>query len=387
MRLALFFIKIFLLNLSLLHECTCSNTVDVLKELSSISSPSGFEDDMRNFLIKKWKGICREVHTDSLGNVFFCLNCSVLDRTKPIVVVCVHMDEVGLIVKSITDDGFIRFEPLGGWLEIATILQKWIIKTPKGNVVGVSGFESAHVCNKYPSVPVKPMNKMFIDIGVKTKKEAEDMGIRPGLGIAPYPTFEIIGANSTRILAKALDDRIGLAVLNGVMNALKGKSLDVNLIVVCTVQEEVGMRGAKAIAGTIKPDIFISIDTSMSADFPLQVADPDGSGTKLGSGFSFFVFDGSMIPDQKLLEYFINFANENNMKYQYDAMPLYGHDASSLQQCFNGVATINIGIPCRYTHSGNSIIDLEDAENTEKFLIALLSKIKKADIERIIDKR
>jgi putative aminopeptidase FrvX len=365
----------------------CSSATDVLNELSMISSPSGFEDDMRNFLIKKWKNICQEVHTDNLGNVFFCINCSVRDRTKPIVVICVHMDEVGLIVKSITDDGFIRFEPLGGWLEIATVLQKWIIKTSKGNVVGVSGFESAHVCNKYQSVPVKPMSKMFIDIGAKTKKEAEDMGIRPGLGIAPYPSFEIIGANSTRILAKALDDRIGLAVLDGVMNALKGKNLNINLIVVCTVQEEVGMRGSKAIPGTIKPDIFISIDTSMSSDFPLQAADPDGSGTKLGGGFSFFVFDGSMIPDQKLLKYFINFANENEMKYQYDVMPLYGHDALSLQQCFYGVAAINIGIPCRYTHSGNSIIDLEDAENTKKFLILLMSEIKKEDIERIVDKR
>jgi endoglucanase len=360
---------------------------DMLKELSHISSPSGFEDDMRNFLIKKWKSACREVHVDNLGNVFFCINCTLRDKTKPIVVVAVHMDEVGLIVKSITDDGFIRFEPLGGWLEIAVILQKWVVKTPGGNIVGVSGFESAHVCNKYPSVPIKPMSKMFIDVGARSKKEAEDMGIRPGLGIAPYPTFETIGLNSQRILSKALDNRIGLAVLNDVIDSLKGKSLDINLIVVCTVQEEVGMRGAKAIAGTIKPDIVISIDTSMSADFPLQAADSDGNNTKLGEGFSFFVFDGSMIPDQRLLNYLIDFANKNKMKYQYDAMQLYGHDASAMQQCFNGVASINIGIPCRYTHSGNSIIDLDDAQQTKEFLVELLSKIRRTDVEHIINKR
>jgi putative aminopeptidase FrvX len=230
------------------------------------------------------------------------------------------------------------------------------------------------------------MNKMFIDIGAKTKKEAEDMGIRPGLGISPYPTFELIGSKSTRVLAKALDDRVGLAVLDGVINSLKGKTLDINLIVVCTVQEEVGMRGAKAIAGTVKPDVIISIDTSMSGDFPLQATDPDLSGTKLGEGFSFFVFDGSMIPDQKLLQFLMDFANKNKMKFQYDAMPLYGHDASSLQQCFAGVAAINIGIPCRYTHSGCSIIDLDDAEQTKKFLTALLSEIKRTDIERIAHK-
>lgn len=367
-------------------ECKCVTIVNTLKELSVISSPSGFEDDMRNLLIKKWKNLCKESKVDHLGNVFFGVNCQLCDKSKPIVVIAVHMDEVGLIVKSITDDGFIKFEPLGGWLEVAAVLQKWIIKTPSKCTTGFSGFESAHVCNKYPSVSLKPMNKMFIDVGAKSKKEAKNMGIRPGLGIAPYPVFEVIGPDAKRVLANALDDRVGLAVLDGVINSLKDKELNVNLIIVATVQEEVGMRGAKAIPGTVKPDVFISLDTSMSSDFPLQATDPDESGTKLGNGFSFFVYDQSMIPDQKLLQFLIDFANKKGMKYQYDAMPLYGHDASALQQSFSGVATINIGIPCRYTHSSNSIIDVDDAVLTKDFLVALLSEMKQSDIQNIVNK-
>jgi endoglucanase len=374
------------LYLLLPFGCQCSTMVDILRELSNISSPSGFEDDMRNFLMEKWSKSCKDVHVDRLGNVFFCVNCTLHDKSKPIVVIAVHMDEVGMIVKSITDDGFIKFEPLGGWLEIAAILQKWIIKTPGKNIVGVSGFESAHVCNKYPSVLVKPINKMFIDVGAKSKAEAESMGIRPGLGIAPYQSFEIIGADSKRVLTKALDDRVGFAVLDSVINALKNEKMDVNLIVVATVQEEVGMRGSKAIPGTIKPDIFISLDTSMSDDFPLQAADSDESGTKLGKGISFFAFDGSMIPDQKLLQFFIDFAKRKGIEYQYDVMPLYGHDASSLQQTFSGVPAINIGIPCRYAHSANSVIDITDAESTRDFLIALLSEITGTDVENITNK-
>lgn len=365
---------------------SCSGVIDILKQLNAIVSPSGFEGDMRVFLINRWKKLCKDVKIDHLGNAYFGINCVIGKHDKPVVVISAHMDEVGLIVKSITDDGFIKFEPLGGWLDVAIPLQKWIIKASPKNVVGYSGFESAHVCNTYPSVPLKPLSKMFIDVGATSKKEVEAMGIRPGIGIVPYPCFEIMGPKSQRLLMKALDNKVAFAILDKVISKLKTESLDVDLVVVATVQEEVGMRGAKAIPGTVKPDIFISIDTSMSNDFPLQATEKDESGTKLGGGISFFAFDSSMIPDQKLLEFLIDFSKKHNIRYQFDVMPLYGHDASSLQQTFQGIPTINIGIPCRYTHSSGSIVDLEDIQTSCDFFTILIKEIKVIDIRNIQDK-
>ena len=359
-----------------------------LKNLCSLFGPSGFEDDVRNFLIEKRGDKVQEVKVDRLGNVYFGVNAKLDDTSKPTVVLMAHMDEVGLMVKSITDEGYITFQELGGWFEVALVTQKWIIKTDTGQeLVGFTGFDAPHLTGheKYPSPGKIPSEKMFIDIGARSKEEAETMGIRPGLPIAPYPSFEKLGPEGKRYLAKAHDDRAPFLVMDRVMQNLVGKDLGVNVVVVGTVQEEVGIRGARVVANTVKPDIVLNLEVSMANDFPLQVGDP-GEGTKLGKGPALFVFDGSMIPDQQLLSYLIKLSKEKDISYQFESMRYYGQDGASIQRMLEGISTINLGIPCRYAHSHGSIIDRFDIDEMIKLLTAVLLDLNQDKVQAIIKK-
>ncbi|MFA5075520.1 MAG: M42 family metallopeptidase [Candidatus Babeliales bacterium] len=357
----------------------------LLQQLCCITAPSGFESDVRDFLIKRWSKKVKDVSTDNLGNVFFYINCKKDNQSLPTIALMAHMDEVGLMVKSISNDGHILFNPIGGWLEVALLAQKWFIKTEKGNVLGFSGLESAHISGVYPHVEKTPIRKMFIDIGASSKEEAEKMGIRPGLAIAPYPSFEKIGPNGSRYLAKSMDDRVCLLVMDQLIEKLQDKMLDVNVVFVATVQEELGLRGAKIVANTIKPNIILNLDVSIAKDFPLQTTEPE-DGTKLGKGPAIFVYDGSMIPDQNLLSYVIEISQKQKLSYQFDSMACYGQDGAAVQSMLNGVSAINIGIPCRYAHSQGSIVDRFDIDETVKLLKAVLQDLNLNKTTKIISK-
>lgn len=371
-------------NISMANQ-SLDETETLLQQLCYITAPSGFEHETRDFLLKKWSTKVNDVSVDHLGNAFFYLNCKRNDLSKPTIALMAHMDEVGLMVNTITREGLILFTPIGGWLDVALLAQKWIIKTKNGNIVGFSGLESAHISGRYPHVEKIPIKNMFIDIGASSKEEAEKMGIRPGLAIAPYPNFEKIGLNSNRYLAKAMDDRVCLLIIDQIIEKLQGKTLDVNVIFIATVQEEIGFRGAKIVVNTIKPDIVLNLDVSMAKDFPLQTTGPE-EGTKLGKGPAFFTYDGSMIPDQNLLSYLIEVSHKQMIAHQFDSMVCYGQDGSAIQSMLNGISAINIGIPCRYAHSHGSIVDRFDIDETVKLLVTVLQDLNLDKTTQIISK-
>lgn len=364
----------FLSFLSFLH----SDSVEILKTLTSIPAASGFEGPVRSYLRELWGEELGEenMRVDGMGNLIAKVNAG--KSEAPNVLVTAHMDEVGLLVSEVTEEGFLKCILLGGWLDVALFCKEWIISTPKGEIRGFSGSESAHVAEKYPLTEAIPLSKLFIDVGACGKEEVFSMGIRPGMPITPSPSFHRVGA---RLVAKAMDDRAGLVVLDALVR--QGISCDeVNLFVGATVQEELGMRGASVLSGSIKPDLVINIEVGMARDFPLLFS--SGASTpKLGMGPTLFVFDGSMIPHQKLLNCVINYAECMEIPFQYEVCSIYGQDGAELQRSVEGVPVVNVGIPCRYPHSAHSMIDLNDLNATIDLVQGFVESLTPQKIEEI----
>ena len=338
-----------------------------LEEWTNIHGASGFEGEIRESVRKAWTPLTKKIVVDDAGNLLAQAN--EFDKTRPTILLMVHLDEVGLFVKEVTHNGYVLFGCLGGWHPSAIPAQEWIISTPQGPLLGYSGMDDMSIPEEKTSKIF--MDQYFIDIGVKSKKEALEKGIRPGLPITPNTEYKKLG---NCVFAKALDDRAGLAVITQVLTEHKSKY---NLFVAATVQEEVGCRGASMVYQSLKEyfqvqkiNKVLNVDAGRAQDFPTPA---NGSSTpRLGSGPAFCVFDESMIPDQKLLNDLIQVADTCHIPYQFESQEYAGQDGSALQCCGTGIPTINISIPCRYAHSHGSMMSLEDIERTSSLLLEYL---------------
>jgi putative aminopeptidase FrvX len=355
--------------------------VQLLAELTNAHGAPGFEGPVRNILRREWQGLLTDVQTDGIGNL---LGTRKGQREAPRVLVMAHMDEVGFLVRHIDQNGFIYFHGVGGYFEQSVLTQRMAILTPKGVVVGYTGMKSGHILRPSERTQMVPIENMFIDIGAKSREEAvENFGVRPGLPIVYHGEFEVLNGTS-RYLAKAWDDRVGLAVITEALRQLQTSSHPNTVVVAATVQEEIGLRGASVVYPTAKPDIVINLEIGIASDFPLLTA-PTLSQEALGKGPSVFVFDNSMIPNNNFVEWIIRTARDSGIPLQFESVSGYGEDGSILQKSATGIPAVNIGVPTRYGHSQLGIIDRADFDNTVRLIVQMVQRLSASEVRAIRD--
>ncbi len=366
----------FATNQTILAQQTLDKTEQLLSELTNAHGVSGFEGEVRNILRREWGELLPDLHTDGLGNL---LGTFPGETESPRVLLMAHMDEVGFLVRHIDENGFIYFHNVGGYFAQSILTQRFSILTHSGRVVGYSGMKSGHILRPTERNQMVPLEQIFIDVGANSREQAISMGIRPGLPIAYETTFVKLG-NTGRYLAKAWDDRIGLAVIT---DALKELDHHPNKVVVAaTVQEEIGLRGASVVEKSLRPDIVINLEIGIASDFPLMTS-PTLSQEALGDGPGIFVFDRSMIPNNNFVEWITETASEQGIPIQFESVSGYGQDGAELQRSATGIPSINIGIPTRYGHSQSGIIDRTDYDNTVKLVRAMIKALSTQAVQQI----
>ena len=354
-------------------------TVKLLQELTNANAAPGFEGPVRAILKREWQGMLKDLHTDGLGNLI-----GSLPGSGPRVLVMAHMDEVGFMVRYIDPNGFVYFHPIGTNIDQAVLTQRFTIMTPRGPVVGYTGVKSPHIVPAEERNSMVQVADMFLDLGVRSRDEAEKLGVRPGLPMTYRTEFELLNGGTNRYLAKAFDDRVGCAIITQALQQFQTMPHPNVLQIAATVQEELGSRGAQVIYEQTKPDIVINLEIGVAGDFPLRTS-PKLSQESLGKGATVFIFQGDMIPNNRYVEWVTRLAKAENIPIQYSAVSTYGQDGSALQRAGSSMPVINIGVPTRYAHSESGVIDRADYDAALKLVVKMIQQLSSAEVKAIAD--
>jgi len=343
-------------------------TAQFLKALTEVHGVPGYETEVRT-LLRNYMTPLGAVSQDKLGSLI----CTQTGE-GPKVMLVGHMDEIGFIVKHITEEGYLKFLQLGGWWDQVLLGHRVVIKTRKGNVTGVIGAKPPHLLKPDERNKVVAKNDMYIDIGATSRAEVEEAGVCVGDPIVPKSEFEIMASGNT-YLAKAFDNRIGCAVAIDVLRhyqAAENKPAN-QRYGVATVMEEVGVRGATTSVRVIDPDVAIILEADIAGDVPgIKGEDSD---VALGKGPSLMVYDARMIPNIKLRDLVIETAKELDIPLQFSTMPGGATDGAIIHMHGTGVPAVVIGVPSRHIHSHSSIIHRNDYDQTVQLVIALVARL------------
>jgi putative aminopeptidase FrvX len=298
---------------------------------------------------------------------------------------------VGFIVSGINGHGYLTFNALGGWFDQVLLGQRVKVRGSKGIVRGVIAAKPPHLLSVEERAKVVSREKMFIDLGCSNEKEARDMGVRIGDPVVPDSPFYTIEKNvyrkpegamedrlvGTAIIAcgKAFDDRAGAFLAAEVVRRLKEEKIDHPNTVVgaATVQEEVGLRGARTSAHVIQPDVCITMEVDIAGDVPgLETHEAP---TKMGFGPSIITWDASMIPNQGLKDLIIHTAAEKKLPLQLSIMKGGGTDGGAIHMANAGCPSIVFGIPTRHIHSHVAMMSLDDIDNGVTLLVEVLKRL------------
>ncbi len=342
----------------------------LLKRLADANGPTGRESWVRQIVIEELKEVADEVRIDSLGNVIAVKK----GRGTGKFMLAAHMDEIALVVSYIDDKGFIRFLPVGGVIERNIVGQRVRIVTRSGRVVkGVIGLKPPHAAKPEEARQLPEMREMFIDVGASSRSEVEALGISVGDFVVFDRDLELLGEK--RVTGKALDDRVGVAVMITAFKELG--ELDVNVYAVATVQEEVGLKGARTAAYSIDPHAAIAIDVTIAQDIP--GVDEAEYVTRLGKGPAIKVIDGrkgtGLISDLRIVDKLVEVAKAKSIPFQMEVAPGGTTDASAINLVREGIPAATVSIPTRYLHSAVELLDLDDAINAAKLLKEFLESI------------
>lgn len=350
----------------------------LLQELSNAPAPSGFEGPVRDILRREFQAAGLEISNDGLGSIIGVLRGP---ANSPRIMVAAHMDEVGAVVRFVTPEGMVKFQLLGGWLDQALVDQRWTILTAKGPVTAISGLKSVHVTPPEERTRVTPRDDVFLDVGAKSKEEAEALGIRPGDPIAPASSFAPLA--SGRYVGKALDDRVGCVMLIETLRRLKEQGIRTpnTIYFVGTVQEEIGARGAHTAVALVKPALGLSLEAGIAADHP--GGRPDFAQEKLGAGPVVYLADAGMLANLKLRDFLFQIGQQNNIPLQTEVTNGGYEDSRELQAYDGGMPAANIAVATRYLHSHNSEIERSDLDRSIDFLVKVLPQLDAREIAAI----
>jgi putative aminopeptidase FrvX len=356
-------------------ECILNEqTLNLFKTLTELPGAPGNEHLVRNFMREQLSQYADEIVQDKLGSIF---GVKKGNPNGPTIMVAGHMDEVGFMVSAITDNGMLRFQPLGGWWSQVLLAQRVQVMTNNGPVIGVVGSIPPHLLAEAQRNKPMEMKNMLIDIGADDREDAERIGIRPGQAILPICPFTPM-ANEKKILAKAWDNRYGCGLAIELLQEVKDESLNNILYSGATVQEEVGLRGAQTAANMINPDIFFALDASPANDM---------SGSKsefgqLGKGALLRILDRSMVTHRGMREFILDTAETNKIPYQY-FVSQGGTDAGRVHQSNEGVPSGVIGICSRYIHTHASMIHIDDYAAAKELIVKLVKACDQTTVDTI----
>jgi endoglucanase len=349
----------------------------LLQEITDACGTSGYENAAREVMARHMKDYA-EISYDKLG--------SIIGKKKgradsPRVAVVGHLDEIGFMVKESTRTGYIKFLPLGGWWGHVALAQRVRIMTSKGPVLGVVGSTPPHLLEPKEREKVLKISDMFIDVGVMNKYDiTKKLGIRVGDPIIPDSQFTIMNHNKM-YMAKAFDNRVCCAMVIEILQKFHKTAHPNTIYGIGTVQEEVGLRGARTAAHVTDPDVAIILDVNIARDIPPET--DYRISEKLGGGPGILVYDHGMIPNQRLRQLVIGTAEEKNIPYHLSSMERGATDGGSIHLSRSGVPTVCIGLPTRYIHSHNGIIYRKDYDNTVRLTIEIVRKLNHKTVESL----
>lgn len=346
----------------------------LLKRLTEAPGVAGYEVDVGKMIYHELEGYVDSIETDNFGNVISLKKASVKDGPK--IMLAGHMDEIGLLVKHIDEKGFLHFQRIGGVFSRSLFSQPVTIHCKKGPISGLIYYkppEKPEEANKIPE-----LKTFFIDIGAKSRAEAEKLGVRIGDPVTFERPFKVLGSGSI-LASKAFDDRVGVCVIIETMKNLAKEKLEVNVYGVACVQEEVGARGAQVAAFKIAPKMAVAIDVTPAGDIP-GISEKDQV-AKLGAGPAIKVMDVArgplgLISHLKVRELLVSTAEKEKIPYQMEVLPWGSTDAATIHLTREGVPSGVISIPTRYAHS-YEVLDVNDVVNAVRLLTATVRKVQK----------
>lgn len=355
------------------------DTLQMLKELTDAKGIGGNEREPRDVMNKYIEPFADEIDQDGLGSL---IAKQTGDADGPKIMVAGHLDEVGFMISRIDDKGFLSFQTIGGWWSQVMLAQRVTIVTRKGeSITGVIGSKPPHILPAEERKKPVDIKDMFIDIGASSKEEVKEWGIAPGDMVVPYFEFTVM-KNEKMLLAKAWDNRIGIAIAIDVMKELKKQGHPNTLFSVGAVQEEVGLRGAGTAATKIKPDIGFAVDVGIAGDTP--GVSPKEAAAKMGDGPQVILYDASMVGHKGLRNFVVDIAEENKIPFQFDSMSGGGTDAGAIHLSGNGVPSIAITVATRYIHSHAAMLHRDDYENAVKLIVEVIKKLDRKAVDTII---
>ncbi len=332
---------------------------DLLQRLCAAYGVSGQEDAVRDIILKEISPYATETRVDALGNL---LAYKKGRKSAPVrLMLSAHMDEVGLLITHITEEGLLRFAPVGG-------IDKRVLcgrRVQVGGHVGVIGAKPIHLLKSEERGKAVPMDEMFIDIGASSREEAQE-AVSPGDAAGFVSPFDTSGG---RIRGRALDDRAGCALL---MEMLR-EELPYDMTFVFCVQEEVGLRGSKTAAFAVEPQAAIVVETTTAAD--IAGVDEGEQVCRLGKGPVVSFMDRATIYDREYTRLAFALAKEQGIPCQAKEAVAGGNDAGAIHVSRGGVRTIAVSLPCRYLHSAAGMIHQEDFRAAGRLIPALAENI------------
>jgi putative aminopeptidase FrvX len=320
---------------------------DLIKKLTQIVAPSGREEEVMKIIIDEIKDYVDDYEIDPLGSLIVHKK----GNGKKILFDA-HADEIGIMVTYIEDNGFLRFEILGG-INPYTLLSRRIIF--QNGTFGTIYYEAEKTEDLSKNLKNLSVDYLYVDIGAKSKEEAEKK-VKVGDMASWEGEFVDFG---DRVMAKSMDDRIACATMIEAIKSIDSPKND--LYFVFAVQEEVGLVGTRPAAYRVSPDMAVALDVTPAFDTPkgykrIKVA--------LGKGPAIKIQDKSLVANKEIVEKLVQAAEKNNIPYQYEVLPFGGTDGGGIQLTKGGIKTGVISIPCRYVHSPNEMIDMDDYKNT-----------------------
>ena len=353
------------------HQETDFN-FDLLRSICELPGIGGREDAVIALGREKMTGLVDEISVDRMGNVVGVRH----GNGGPTVMLSAHMDEIGFIVKHIDDKGFLRLQPVGGFDPRVLPAQRVIVHGFKGDQLrGVMASQAKPIHLLAGSeMPAPKLEEIFVDIGLSADEAKERVEL--GDMVTMDRTVERVGNN---VISKSLDDRLSVFVMLEALRALGDVKPESTVVAVASVQEEVGLRGARTSAFNIDPDIGVALDVTLAMDIPGGTE--QDSVTRLGEGAAIKIMDSSHISNHRLVKHFRQIATDNDIKHQLEILPRGGTDAGAILVARGGLPVITLSLPTRYIHTVNEMASVSDIQASIQLLALYLQHAHEGDYQ------
>ncbi len=349
--------------------------LELLEKLSLLFGPSSCEGEVADFIVGQIQGDCDSYTRDRLGNVIAKVSGRGIEynaESPKKVMICAHMDEVGIMVSDITEEGYLKFMTIGGISPAVLLDKRVIIGEGDKRINGIISSKAIHMQSAEERTKVTPISKMYIDIGASSETEAREYVEIGDVGVFESD-FVRFGSEDKLIKGKALDDRLGCAIMIDIMRKLhtNGKGLEYDVYFAFTCCEEIGISGAVVAANTISPDAAIVLESTAVADIH---GVPEASRVaKLGEGGAISLMDRSTIYDRNIVDIALSVAEIKGIKAQIKRYISGGNDSANIQRSGKGVKVLSLSAPSRYIHSASNVVHTDDVEAMGELVYALVA--------------